>query len=133
MPDEITFPSHGVRCSAWHLPAQSQDLTTSRGRPCVVMGHGFGATKDAGLLPFAHRFAAVEDFGAAPAQIVMTGDIADLGQHPPAALAACAGCRHHDNPNISDIGQGGEASRLTALLCEGLDGHDSESESEEQE
>jgi pimeloyl-ACP methyl ester carboxylesterase len=33
-------------------------LTGDRGRPCVVMGHGFGATKDAGLLPFAERFAA---------------------------------------------------------------------------
>ena len=26
--------------------------------PCVVMGHGFGATRDAGLAPFAERFAA---------------------------------------------------------------------------
>lgn len=58
MPDEIDFDSHGVRCSAWHLRAASDEWSTSRGRPCVVMGHGFGATKDAGLLPFADRFAA---------------------------------------------------------------------------
>lgn len=55
--EEISFSSHGVRCAAWHLPATSQDLATNRGRPCVVMGHGFGATRDAGLLPFAERFA----------------------------------------------------------------------------
>lgn len=55
---DIDFDSHGTRCSAWHVPAQHDDLRTGRGRPCVVMGHGFGATKDAGLLPFAERFAA---------------------------------------------------------------------------
>jgi uncharacterized protein len=54
----IGFDSHGSRCEATYLPAQSDELTTSRGRPCVVMAHGFGATRDAGLLPFAHRFAA---------------------------------------------------------------------------
>jgi pimeloyl-ACP methyl ester carboxylesterase len=55
----IGFTSHGVRCEAWYLPAETDELTTSRGRPCVVMGHGFGATRDAGLLPFAERFAAL--------------------------------------------------------------------------
>lgn len=58
MPAETTFLSRGVRCAAWHLPAVSTELTGDRGRPCVVMGHGFGATRDAGLLPFAERFAA---------------------------------------------------------------------------
>jgi uncharacterized protein len=52
------FDSHGTRCAAWYVPAETDELTTSRGRPCVVMGHGFGATRDAGLLPFAERFAA---------------------------------------------------------------------------
>lgn len=56
--ETIGFDSHGTRCEAWYLPATSQDLSTERGRPCVVMGHGFGATRDAGLLPFAERFAA---------------------------------------------------------------------------
>lgn len=58
MPAETGFTSHGTRCAAWHLPAESDALTGPRGRPCVVMGHGFGATRDAGLLPFAERFAA---------------------------------------------------------------------------
>lgn len=56
--DTISFPSHGTRCEAWHLVAGTDALTSASGRPCVVMGHGFGATRDAGLLPFAERFAA---------------------------------------------------------------------------
>ncbi|MBE7188521.1 alpha/beta hydrolase [Jatrophihabitans endophyticus] len=56
--ETIDFDSHGTRCEAWYLRAASDELTTSRGRPCVVMAHGFGATRDAGLLPFAERFAA---------------------------------------------------------------------------
>ncbi len=55
--DTLTFPSHGVRCEAWHLPARSATFTTEAGRPCVVMAHGFGATRDSGLLPFAEQFA----------------------------------------------------------------------------
>ncbi|GAA3231487.1 alpha/beta hydrolase [Pseudonocardia petroleophila] len=58
MVSETGFDSHGTRCAAWYLEATSDALTGSRGRPCVVMGHGFGATRDAGLLPFAERFAA---------------------------------------------------------------------------
>jgi pimeloyl-ACP methyl ester carboxylesterase len=58
MVSETGFYSHGTRCAAWYLEAGSDALTGARGRPCVVMGHGFGATRDAGLLPFAERFAA---------------------------------------------------------------------------
>ena len=57
--ETISFDSHGTRCEAWYLTAGSSALTTARGRPCVVMAHGFGATRDAGLLPFAERFAAL--------------------------------------------------------------------------
>jgi len=56
--DPISFDSRGTRCEAWYISATSEDLTTQGGRPCMVMGHGFGATRDAGLLPFAERFAA---------------------------------------------------------------------------
>lgn len=58
MVEETGFDSHGTRCAAWYLRAGSDALTGDRGRPCVVMAHGFGATRDAGLLPFAERFAA---------------------------------------------------------------------------
>lgn len=57
MRSDIEIISHGVHLSAWHYEAESDDLTTSRGRPCVVMAHGFGCTKDSGLDPFAERFA----------------------------------------------------------------------------
>lgn len=56
--ETITFDSHGDGCAAWYLSATTDELSTTAGRPCVVMGHGFGATRDAGLLPFAERFAA---------------------------------------------------------------------------
>jgi len=56
--EETEFSSHGTRCAASYLRAESDALIGNRGRPCVVMGHGFGATRDAGLRPFAERFAA---------------------------------------------------------------------------
>lgn len=58
MRSDLDVLSHGIRLSAWHFPAANDDLEGSRGRPCVVMAHGFGATKDAGLEPFAERFQA---------------------------------------------------------------------------
>lgn len=53
----ITFPSHGAACAAWHVPATTDALAGPRGRPCAVMAHGFGATRDSGLLSFARPFA----------------------------------------------------------------------------
>jgi pimeloyl-ACP methyl ester carboxylesterase len=58
MRTDIEIISHGVRLSAWHYEAENDDLTMPRGRPCVVMAHGLGGTKDSGLAPFAERFAA---------------------------------------------------------------------------
>ena len=54
----ITFSSHGTSCEADYLLAHSDVLATAEGRPCVVMAHGFGTTRDSGLMPFAERFAA---------------------------------------------------------------------------
>ena len=56
-PQHLTVESEGHRLGAWHLPATSEALTRDGGRPCVVMAHGFGATRDSGLLPFAEAFA----------------------------------------------------------------------------
>lgn len=50
--------SGGTRLSAWHYPAASEAWSTPAGRPCVVMAHGFGGTRDSGLAPFAERFQA---------------------------------------------------------------------------
>lgn len=54
---EITFRRNDDECAAWHLPAVSDRLATASGRPCVVMAHGFGGTRDAGLLRYAEGFA----------------------------------------------------------------------------
>lgn len=55
---EITFASKGIRCGAWHLSATTDELTVGDTRPCVVMAHGFGGTRDTGLLAYAEGFAA---------------------------------------------------------------------------
>jgi cephalosporin-C deacetylase-like acetyl esterase len=54
---DITFTSHGVRCAAWHVRATSDGLARKGRRPCVVIGHGFGGTRDTALLDFAEGFA----------------------------------------------------------------------------
>ncbi len=54
----VSFESGGVRCGAIHLVGEGEGFAGEGGsRPCVVMGHGFGATVDSGVLPFAERFA----------------------------------------------------------------------------
>lgn len=54
MVEEAGFDSPGTRCGAWYVRAGSDALTGERGRPCVVMGHGFGRHRDAGVAE-AHR------------------------------------------------------------------------------
>jgi pimeloyl-ACP methyl ester carboxylesterase len=57
-PPRVTdFASAGIRCAAWHLTASSAALANAHGRPCVVMGHGFGGTRDCALLPYAEGLA----------------------------------------------------------------------------
>lgn len=57
MRTDVTFSSHGTGLAAWRWTAESDALTRDGRRPCVVMAHGFGATRDSGLEPFAERFA----------------------------------------------------------------------------
>ncbi|MFC8507661.1 alpha/beta hydrolase [Streptomyces sp. NPDC057411] len=57
MKRDVTFLSRGARCAAWHVPATSEALAGPGGRPCVVMAHGFGGTRDSGLLNYAEGFA----------------------------------------------------------------------------
>ena len=54
---DVFFPSHGESCAAWHLAGEGEAFAGEGGRPCVVMAHGFGGTKDSGPLPFAEAFA----------------------------------------------------------------------------
>jgi pimeloyl-ACP methyl ester carboxylesterase len=56
-PSDVAFPSHGESCAAWHLSGEGDAFSGEAGRPCVVMAHGVGGTKDSGLLPFAEAFA----------------------------------------------------------------------------
>jgi uncharacterized protein len=55
--ETFTFDSQRTVCEGWWLTPGTNALTTAAGAPCVVMAHGFGATRDSGLLPFAERFA----------------------------------------------------------------------------
>ncbi|MFD2422638.1 alpha/beta hydrolase [Amycolatopsis pigmentata] len=55
---DISFRSNGVESAAWHYRATSKTLATEKGRPCVVLAHGFGGTRDSGLEGFAEAFAA---------------------------------------------------------------------------
>lgn len=48
--------SEGRRLAGTYLRADDESLAGAGGRPCVVMAHGFGATRDSGLLPFAEAF-----------------------------------------------------------------------------
>ncbi|MEB3070460.1 alpha/beta hydrolase [[Mycobacterium] vasticus] len=55
--EEISFRSHGAQCAAWHVHATSDDMNRNGLRPVVVIGHGFGGTRDTGLMDFAAGFA----------------------------------------------------------------------------
>ncbi len=57
-PLEISFESGGEICRAWHFLPESHEFSSYGRIPCVVMGHGFGGTRDAGLVAYARRFAA---------------------------------------------------------------------------
>ncbi|ENX45588.1 hypothetical protein F886_02369 [Acinetobacter sp. NIPH 542] len=54
--ENIKFTNKGITCSAWYIPTTSDKYKSSRGRPCIIMGNGFGGTKDTGLLHFAEPF-----------------------------------------------------------------------------
>jgi uncharacterized protein len=55
----VEFSSGGLRCVATHLSGEGDAFAGEDGRrPCVVLGHGFAGTVDAGLEPYVARFAA---------------------------------------------------------------------------
>lgn len=55
---DADFFSGGARCAAWLYMPASSGLTTDAGLPCVVMAHGLGGVRNAGLEPYAQAFAA---------------------------------------------------------------------------
>lgn len=48
---DTAFLSDGLRCAAWHYAEPQRPSST-----CIVMAHGFGATRHYGLDPYARRF-----------------------------------------------------------------------------
>ena len=55
--EDIVFDSRGTICRAWFYAPATDVFVNRRGTPCVVMAHGLGGTRDAGLEPYARRFA----------------------------------------------------------------------------
>ena len=53
----VSFPSHGETLTGWHLTGEGDAFAGANKRPCVVMAHGIGGTRDSALLPFAEDFA----------------------------------------------------------------------------
>lgn len=51
--EDVEFHSETHICRAWLY----RQLNSGRAKPCVVMAHGFGGTRDAGLEPYARKFA----------------------------------------------------------------------------
>lgn len=117
----VDFPSGDSYCRAWlYLP----DAGTPA--PIVVMGHGFAATRELGLAPYAERFAAAGmavlvftyrnfgDSGSGPRQVLsMPKQLADWD----AAIAYAAGLPQVDRRRIAVWGSslgGGHAIAVAA-------------------
>ncbi len=50
---DVEFDSDGTTCAAWLYPGAAPDAS-----PCVILGHGFSATRELRLDSFAERFSA---------------------------------------------------------------------------
>lgn len=55
--EDFEFESHGTICRGWFYPAQNESMSGPAGVPAVIMAHGPCGTRDAGLEPYAARFA----------------------------------------------------------------------------
>lgn len=58
MRSDLEIVSHGEKLAAWRYRGAEGAFTTDAGRPCVVMAHGYGATRDSGLECYAERLSA---------------------------------------------------------------------------
>ena len=56
--EEHKFASHGTQLTAGFWTPDSSTSDTTLGNPCIVMAHGLGGTRAAGLVPYAEKFAA---------------------------------------------------------------------------
>lgn len=55
--EDVEFLSHGITVRAGLFRPSDARRASPRGLPCIVMAHGLGGTRDAGLEPYARRFA----------------------------------------------------------------------------
>ncbi|NKZ10845.1 alpha/beta fold hydrolase [Mycolicibacterium septicum DSM 44393] len=55
---DVEFHRDGMPISAWHYPPGAEALRNGQGAPAVILGHGYGLTRDCGLQLYAERFAA---------------------------------------------------------------------------
>ena len=97
--DEVVLSSGGTDIHGWHFAGAGDTLATDRGRPVVVMAHGFGGTKDSGLEPFADGLAKAgldvlaidyRSFGSSKGEPRQRVSVADQIDDYRAAMAAVA-------------------------------------------
>lgn len=55
--EEVELLSHGIILRAGVYAPGTSALKSAKGLPCIIMGHGLGGTRAAGLDPFARHFA----------------------------------------------------------------------------
>ncbi|SKG69892.1 X-Pro dipeptidyl-peptidase (S15 family) [Mycobacteroides abscessus subsp. bolletii] len=75
---DVVFHRDGISISAWHYRPGSDALRTEQGAPAVILGHGYGLTRDCGLQSYAERFSAA---GLHAVVIDYSGFGASGGQH----------------------------------------------------
>lgn len=103
---DVEFTSKGVRCRAWlYTPAGPVGAR----QPCIVMAHGLGGTRDAGLEPYAEKFCAAgyyvllfdyRHFGASDGE---PRQLLDVGRQLDDWVAAIAHARRLDGVDASRI------------------------------
>ncbi|MFE0433216.1 alpha/beta hydrolase, partial [Citrobacter freundii] len=107
---DIKFISQGITCAAWYIPATTDKFINDNGRPCIVMAHGFGGTRDTGLLEFAKPFseAGIDAFifdyrGFGDSGGIPRQDVSYLRQREDyhAAIAAARGLPNVDETRIA--------------------------------
>lgn len=122
MREDFAFESSGQRCAAWiYRPAQQAGLA-----PCVVMAHGFSATRDQALDAYARQFCAAgllvlvfdyRHFGDSEGQPRQLLSIARQHQDWQAAIAAARALPEVDAERIGLWGSsfsGGHVQHLAA-------------------
>lgn len=120
---DLTFPSGGEQCAAYLYRAEGP---ATGERPCVVMAHGFTATRDDRLPAFAERFAAAgfavlvfdyRHFGASSGQPRQLLDIGKQHDDYRAAIAYARGLDGVDPERIVLWGSSFSGGHVVAVAA----------------